>query len=308
MNQAASPSKAIAPARDRFQSRALVAVLLVLLGAASLQWIATLGFVSLVIVMLGVSWTFAVLVWVLRAATPAGAFAGGLVCFLLGVGTGRPHASALHSGLVPLAALFILTFASTRVARSRKASPGIPTESPAERRRGRSAAQVLANLGAAGLVASGFVSILIDRQGPASQQSVQHVGASLWAGPLLALAALVEATADTVSSELGQAFGGTPILLTTLRRVPPGTDGAISPLGTLAGIAAGALVALVGKFALSLSPKHTAIALTAGTAGLLFDSLLGATVERRGFLGNDLVNFTSTLFAAAVAECLFILL
>jgi uncharacterized membrane protein len=39
-------------------------------------------------------------------------------------------------------------------------------------------------------------------------------------------------------------------------------------------------------------------------AGLFFDSLLGATVERRGWLGNDLVNFCSTLFAALVAEAL----
>jgi len=39
----------------------------------------------------------------------------------------------------------------------------------------------------------------------------------------------------------------------------------------------------------------------AACAGLIFDSLLGATVERRGWLGNDLVNFSSTVFAAAVA-------
>jgi uncharacterized protein (TIGR00297 family) len=115
------------------------------------------------------------------------------------------------------------------------------------------------------------------------------------------LAALVEATADTVSSEIGQAFGGTPFMLTTLRRVPPGTDGAISLYGTLAGIAAAALIAATGMPALGMSFAECLVAFTAGILGLFFDSLLGATLERRGYIGNDLVNFTSTAFAAAVA-------
>jgi len=35
--------------------------------------------------------------------------------------------------------------------------------------------------------------------------------------------------------------------------------------------------------------------------GLLFDSLLGATVERKGWLNNDAVNFLSTASASAFA-------
>jgi uncharacterized protein (TIGR00297 family) len=115
------------------------------------------------------------------------------------------------------------------------------------------------------------------------------------------IAALAEATADTVSSEIGQAFGGAPILLTTLRRVPPGTDGAITLFGTLAGILAAAIIAATGAPALGMSAAEYAVSFAAAVAGLFFDSLLGATIERKGWLGNDLVNFTSTAFAATVA-------
>jgi uncharacterized protein (TIGR00297 family) len=115
------------------------------------------------------------------------------------------------------------------------------------------------------------------------------------------LSALAEAAADTVSSEIGQAFGGTPFMLTTLRRVPPGTDGAISLTGTLSGILAAAIIAATGAPALGMPFAECSVAFAAAIAGLFFDSLLGATVERRGWIGNDLVNFFSTTFAAGVA-------
>jgi uncharacterized protein (TIGR00297 family) len=126
----------------------------------------------------------------------------------------------------------------------------------------------------------------------------------------MSLAAMVEATADTVSSEIGQAFGGRPVMLLTLQRVAPGVDGAVTLLGSLAGIIGGAFVAVVGMWALRLRPSQAEIALLAGICGLFFDSFLGATVERRGWIGNDLVNFTSTVFAAllvAIAYRVFVL-
>jgi uncharacterized protein (TIGR00297 family) len=125
---------------------------------------------------------------------------------------------------------------------------------------------------------------------------------------VMCLAALVEATADTVSSEIGQAFGGAPVMLVGFRRVDIGTDGAVTLLGSGAGGVAGVLVAVVGGWALRLSILDGAIAAIAGVCGLFFDSLLGATVERRGWLGNDLVNFTSTLFAALLAAAVYRLL
>jgi uncharacterized protein (TIGR00297 family) len=194
-------------------------------------------------------------------------------------------------------ALFALTFVSTRLGRRRKKDAGL-----AESKRGRNAAQVLANLGAAGLVVPmcwlGWFDWMVRGAG--------LIPFFVLALPVLLTAALCEATADTVSSEIGQAFGGTPILLTTLRRVPPGTDGAMSLLGTAAGALAAAIVAATGMFAMRMTLAQVAIAFTGGIAGLFFDSLLGATVERKGWLGNDLVNFFSTVFAVAVALALMV--
>ena len=290
--------KPIPQARDRLQSTLLVwTVAPLLVFMTWFSWTMTYGFFAdsfrqrFAILAWIVSLTFAVVVWALRAATLMAATNGGMICLLIVLGTGRFDRSPLVSGLAPLIALFLLTFAATRAGRTRKSAAGL-----AEPRKGRTASQVLANLGAAAIFGSGLLN-LPDWIVP----SGGIIDFSMYAAPFLLLAALCEATADTVSSEMGQAFGGTPILLTTLRRVPPGTDGAVSLLGSLAGLLAAALVAAVGLWSMRLSLRPTLIALAGGLIGWLFDSLLGATLERRGWLGNDLVNFSSTLVAVLAA-------
>ena len=114
-------------------------------------------------------------------------------------------------------------------------------------------------------------------------------------------AALAEAAADTLSSEFGEVLGGEPRLLTNFRRVPAGTDGAISPAGTLAGICGAMVVAVAAALALNLAPGQGALVALAAIAGLFVDSLLGALPERRGWLNNDAVNFLSSLAAAVLA-------
>jgi uncharacterized protein (TIGR00297 family) len=90
-------------------------------------------------------------------------------------------------------------------------------------------------------------------------------------------------------------------MITTLRTVDPGTDGAVSLAGTLAGIVAAAIVAGIGAMALRGSLALFWISVAGGVFGLLFDSLLGATLERRGWLNNDAVNFLSTASAVGFA-------
>jgi uncharacterized protein (TIGR00297 family) len=90
-------------------------------------------------------------------------------------------------------------------------------------------------------------------------------------------------------------------MITTLRQAEPGTDGAVSLVGTLAGVAAAGVVAGVGALALGGGLALFWISSAGGVFGLFFDSLLGATLEWRGWLNNDAVNFLSTASAAAFA-------
>jgi uncharacterized protein (TIGR00297 family) len=113
------------------------------------------------------------------------------------------------------------------------------------------------------------------------------------------VAALGAAFADTAESEVGQLARNTPRLVTTFRKVPPGTDGAVSVPGTLAGLAAAGLTSLLG-LALGLVAGSGAALLVAGAAflGTVVDSLVGAFAPR---LGNELTNVLCTLVAAALA-------
>ena len=301
-------TKAIPKTRNRLQARVLVAVVGVLLALETFfvlrQVYSEWGGQNVdehvrLAEIVGISVVFASLVLALRAATVAGALFGGLICFLLVTGTASSQYTIVRSGLAPLALLFVLTFLSTRAGRRVKAQAGL-----AEKRHGRSAAQVIANLSIAGLVVTGLGFELVTGGGVCCGGGYYRV----WVWPammMMCLAAMVEATADTVSSEIGQAFGGQPVMLLTLQRVDPGADGAVTLLGSLAGITGGAFVAAVGMGALRLRPSQAVIALFAGTCGLFFDSFLGATVERQGWIGNDLVNFSSTAFAALLAAVVY---
>jgi uncharacterized protein (TIGR00297 family) len=238
---------------------------------------------------LGLSAVLGLLAWGLRTATPAAALTGAAINASLMFTMLVPPLNAWHSGLVPVLAVLILTSLATRFGRRRKERLGT-----AEKRKGRGAAQVAANLGMAALIMDPSVqSGLVD-----SRWLAGTTFTSMFA---LGLAALAESAADTVSSEIGQVLGGTPRMITTLRRVEPGTDGGITIAGTVAGILAAGVVALAGFLALHLQPSVLVVSWAGGVFGLLFDSLLGATLERAGWLNNDAVNFLSTGSAVACA-------
>jgi uncharacterized protein (TIGR00297 family) len=116
------------------------------------------------------------------------------------------------------------------------------------------------------------------------------------------VASLGAAFADTSESEIGQLLSRAPRLITTLEKAPPGTDGAISLPGTLAGIIAASLTAILA-LALGLidAPSTALLIAMAAFLGTLADSLIGA---RFPHIGNETTNVICTLVAATLAPIL----
>jgi uncharacterized protein (TIGR00297 family) len=236
---------------------------------------------------------FGLVVWLLKAATPLAALTGFALTSCMYLATvEQPDGGCFHTALLPGLTLFVLAFGATRFRRRTKEQSGL-----AESRRGRGASQVAANMGAAALAALALPLRSVPLTNPFSHGSNDP-------GPLILtplVAALAEAAADTVSSEVGQAVGGSPLLLVSFRRVPAGTDGAVSILGTIAGSLAAVVVVLVAIPTLRLTPGQAATTWIAAIVGCFADSLIGATLESRGWLDNDIVNFLSTAVAALIA-------
>ncbi len=112
--------------------------------------------------------------------------------------------------------------------------------------------------------------------------------------------------ADTFGSEIGKRWGRTTVLITTLRRVPPGTEGAVSMEGTLASAAGSVLMVLVmAALSVLTSPQAIILVTVVGFIATLLESLLGALAQDRfNWLTNELVNGLQTAWAAAIAMLL----
>ncbi|HWF02710.1 MAG TPA: DUF92 domain-containing protein [Candidatus Angelobacter sp.] len=209
---------------------------------------------------------FALLAWFAGGVSFSGALAGSAVAFIMAIRDLRMF--------LALIIVFSVTLAATRVGYARKQQ--LRTAEPAG---GRTAAQAMANLGIAALVVA--------------------IAPATW--PLLALAALAEAAADTSSSEIGMAFPGKTVLVTNFKPTAPGTDGGISLYGTLAACVGAITVAAAALLSGLVTPKQAAVIVLAGFLGTMVDSLLGSLFERKGWLNNDLVNLLSTAAAAGLA-------
>jgi len=217
--------------------------------------------------------SFAIVARALGAVTDGGAMAGVLIAFIL-------MAAAGLVGFVPLAIVFLLTLASTRWGYARKQRLGV-----AERRHGRTASQILANLAPAAMCAVPIIWFAGLRE-------------LLLAG---AVAGLAEAAADTVSSEIGQGTARRAYLITDFSDVPIGTNGAVSIKGTISGCVAACLVSWISASCGVIAWQWTLVVAFAAIGGMFFDSVLGATWENAGKIGNDSVNFVSNVFAVDAA-------
>jgi uncharacterized protein (TIGR00297 family) len=209
-----------------------------------------------------------------------GALTGGLVAMLIYQGGG-------YTGIAMLALFFVMGSWATGWQYQKKVLIGAE-----ERQQGRrTPGQVMANGGVAAIL--GSICWLSPGLSPMLQ--------------LMMAGSLASAAADTLSSELGTLYGRRFYHVLSLKPDQRGLDGVISLEGVLIGIAGAALIALV------YASGHTwgwpvLWIVVAGTAGNLADSVLGAALERKGRIGNNLVNFLNTLTGALTIWLLFALL
>jgi uncharacterized protein (TIGR00297 family) len=124
----------------------------------------------------------------------------------------------------------------------------------------------------------------------------------LWAPNPLWLVAYVSSLAtklgDTTASEIGKTYGKTTYLVTTLRPVPAGTEGAVSLEGTLAGILGSALLAGLGATVQLIAWNAVPWVILAAFLATTAESLVGATLQTQGLLTNEQVNFFNTTVGA----------
>lgn len=195
-------------------------------------------------------------------------------------------AGAGYTGVAMIATFFLSGTGATSWRMSVKQKLGL-----AEKDKGRrTAGQVIANAGAAALL--GILAMLY----PAKVNLFR----------LMMAAAIASATADTLSSELGNIYGKNFYNIISLKKDKRGLDGVVSVEGTLIGVAGSIIIAFI--YALDFKNEiHFFWIIVAGTAGNLSDSVLGATLERKGYLRNNEVNFLNTAIAALFALLLFYL-
>lgn len=204
-----------------------------------------------------------------------GAVSAVLIGTLITAGTGL-------SGFALMLAFFVVGSAVTRLGYREKAARGIAQE--------RGGARGWRNAWANGGVPA-LLAVLAGMNLGAARELL-----------LLAYAASVAtAAADTCSSEIGKAYGRRTLLITTLRPVAAGTEGAVSLEGTLAGLLGAALIAALGAALGLFGPLAAALVAIAGLLGSLAESLIGTLAEKRGWLDNDLLNALNTAIGAAAA-------
>lgn len=214
-----------------------------------------------------------VCVWAKKLTLPA-SLAAGLIGFLV-------FAGAEEKGILMLVTFFMLSVLATTHKKNVKAK----YHPESLENKGRTTGQVFANGGIAAIL--GALAV------------IDHNHSDLYI--LMMAASLASALADTLSSELGIIYGSRFYNILTFKKEANGLNGVVSIEGTLIGAAGAFLIAFIyGGF-----EKKMLIVAIAGIFGNLIDSILGATIERKNYIGNNMVNFLNTLLASILAMVLY---
>ena len=123
------------------------------------------------------------------------------------------------------------------------------------------------------------------------------------------VASLATKLSDTFASEIGKAYGKNTYLITTLKMVPKGTEGAISIEGTVAGILGSVIMAAVGiPLGFITTVKGFLACIIAAFVATTAESFIGAVYQDKyPWLSNELVNLINTIIGAVTAVAIMAL-
>ena len=118
--------------------------------------------------------------------------------------------------------------------------------------------------------------------------------------------AIAAAASDTWATEIGAHSPTPPRLITNGAAVAPGANGGITVLGTAGGVLGAVAIATLAWVMGPRDLRLAGVVAVAGVAGMLIDSLLGATVQGTDdrLLDNNGVNLAMTLAGAGIAAWL----
>lgn len=251
------------------------AVLSVLLGVLPPAGAVVDGGARWLLLAIGVNVAVASLALLLHVVRPSGAIAGGLYgVVVLAFGGWRAYAL--------LWLFFGAGTVATRLGRARKEAIGKAEEAGGR----RGAANVLANV-----TVPAFLVVAASLAPPGSRPALL----------LAAAAAFATALMDTVGTEVGQAVVTPTFLLPDFRRVPPGTDGAVSVAGTLAGLLAASLLGLAAAGLFAWPSASVLVVAGAAFLGTVAESLLGRDGAPWRVTNGHILNLFNTALGAWAA-------
>lgn len=230
------------------------------------------------------------LVWIApkKLLTPAGIFHAWLLGVIIWGTLGWP-------GYLIVAFYFLVGSGVTRIGLTQKEAAGIAEKRSGARGPenvwGSALTAALCALGV-GIINSGLLTTI-----------PQSLGANLNSLLLLGyVASFSTKLSDTCASEVGKAYGKSTYLITTLKPVPRGTEGAVSLEGTLAGVVASIAIAILGWGVGLIDLLGVVWCVLAALIATNLESVIGATLQSQyTWLTNELVNILNTLIGAIAA-------
>jgi uncharacterized protein (TIGR00297 family) len=226
---------------------------------------------QLVVAAVFVGFTFGYFAFRAKTADLSGLFSAALVGIILLV-------FANPEWFMIMLAFFILGSVATKYKFEYKKRIGVE--------QGQSGARGYRNVFANGIIAAAAAVLFGVFQQPIF--AVMYVGC------------VATAAADTLASEIG-VTGGIPYMITTLKKVPIGTNGGVTLVGESVALGGGLVVAVVAFLLGVISLPVVAVCAFAGFVGTNIDSVAGAVFENRGIWGNAGTNLIATIGGGLVA-------